>query len=129
MNQATLKRPFVRSVPIGIATIVGTRRGALKVIGFHRFAPRWFDGKPHTRWVVQCDCGAYDIRSGRSLKRQNMDDECGFCASERQEFRKAFYAREGRYPDYYELPHRPSRQPAKLPVESGTFATPLNAHA
>lgn len=73
----------------------GKRRGALVVIGY---------GVHRNRWVVQCDCGLYAYRSTRSLRRQNMDDYCGECASEASEFKKEFFQKHGRYPEYFELP-------------------------
>ena len=72
------------------------------MIGFHGFHRRRHD--IYTRWVVQCVCGAYDIRSRRSLRRQNMDDMCGFCWLEKEAFKTKFRAREGRDPEYFELP-------------------------
>lgn len=86
--------------PDGVEDRTGHRRGALAVVGF------WAYAKNHesTKWVVRCDCGMYTVRSGRSLRRVNIDDMCLACYLEKKAFRQAFHAKHGRDPEYFELP-------------------------
>lgn len=105
---ATKSRPPVRLVECECCKhFVGKRRGKLVVIGVTRghnkLRPKSAPKLP-PRWVVQCDCGAYDLRRTRTLHgRENMDDECGFCWSRKVEFRREFNRKNGRYPDYLDL--------------------------
>ena len=93
----------VATLPVSQANRTGERRGSLTVVGFYRYHIR-NDGAQESRWVCKCDCGAFTVRSGRSLKRKNMDDMCKFCRDEKQAFAQAFLATNGRLPEYFELP-------------------------
>lgn len=105
---ATKRRPPVRLVECECCKdLVGKRRGHLVALGVtrphnklrHQGAP-----KLPPRWVVQCDCGAYDLRRRRTLHgRENMDDECGFCSARKVEWRRDFFAKHGRHPDYLDM--------------------------
>lgn len=103
-HNATMKRPAVRSVTCQCCKdLTGLKRGTLTCIGLHNGHTGPFTDR--VRWVVRCDCGAYDIRrTGALTKRSNMDDVCGFCHDERYRFKKNFHAEHGRWPDYYEFP-------------------------
>lgn len=102
-QQATMRRPAVRIVACQCCRdLRGVKRGNLTVIGLHRAHDHRGFG---ARWVVQCTCGAYDIRRTRTLVgRENMDDMCGFCRHDRVEFKRRFHVDNGRYPDFYEHP-------------------------
>ena len=74
----------------------------MTVVGLHTLHDNLGRG---ARWVVRCDCGAYDIRRTRTLHgRENMSDKCGFCAADEVEFNRRFVLENGRYPDWYEMP-------------------------
>lgn len=57
-----------------------------------------------SKWVVKCECGMFTVRTGRAIRRQNMDDMCWACAGEKAMFRREFKEKHGRYPEYWELP-------------------------
>ena len=105
---ATLRRPAVRTVNCTCCPqLVGTRRGSLTVLGPTREHNRGSAVSKTPRWVVKCDCGAYDFRHRRPLVgRENLDDKCGFCQAHEAEFKTQFHEKHGRYPDYFEIPKR-----------------------
>lgn len=57
--------------------LTGFRKGSLVVKGYA--AEQDLKGKK-SRWVVRCDCGYYEIRTAKSLKNPNNDDDrCAVC--------------------------------------------------
>lgn len=121
MHRASMARPAVRMCPPNVEDRTGVRRGSLTVVGFHGYRQ---DQSGRTQWTVRCDCGAYDIRSGRALRRLNMDDRCGFCNVEENAFKQEFIKANGRYPDYYEMPTRKTTR--DKPLCRQTTASPTS---
>lgn len=64
--------PVSRIRPLTTQDLTGTRSGRLAVIGLH--------AKIKGRWVVRCDCGAYEVRTAKALRNpKNRNDRCVEC--------------------------------------------------
>lgn len=68
--------PALADVPLDKENHTGKRVGKLTVVGLAA-------DTPDTRWVVKCDCGAYEHRKSKVLKAAPNGDsahQCGACA-------------------------------------------------
>lgn len=70
-------KPLPFAAPKDMLRVVGQRRGRMTVIGY---AAKQGSQNKSARWVVRCDCGNYEQRSGilRWLSKPE-GDECGEC--------------------------------------------------
>ena len=85
-------RPITRAFPgPQDQDMTGKRFGGLRVIGYsmprHAAHSQWQRGKCKGQtigatWVTQCDCGKFEIRSTKSLKRESGKRKtCRICAA------------------------------------------------
>lgn len=93
MARRFITPPKMRPVPETakqLKDFTGHRSGRLVVIGLEDIPSdghRPFDKR--ARWVVRCDCGAYEVRRTRALYGRNEEDMCRDC------FQVANYSRRG----------------------------------
>lgn len=68
-------KPLPFNAPADILRVVGQRRGRMKVIGY---AANQGSQNKSARWVVRCDCGNYEQRTGilRWLSKPEGDQCC-----------------------------------------------------
>lgn len=64
-------KPPVIPVPERIPDFTGAIFGQLTVIGHYADC--------NGQWVVQCDCGSYELRSTKTVRRQNPNSCCNEC--------------------------------------------------
>lgn len=69
----TLKKPDNPT----FVDLTGRKKGTLTVIGVS-YSTLGSSGKG-LRWVVQCDCGSYEIRTTKSINKTLTYDACGIC--------------------------------------------------
>lgn len=87
--------PDLRPVTSNDPQLVGHRWGRLVVIGMLK---KWRSGSSAS-WVVRCDCGMYETRSARAIRRAlNPDEGCTRCGYVWHLKRQAYFDRTGAWP-------------------------------
>jgi hypothetical protein len=74
-----IRQPDVRAF---LRELVGRRFGKLIVMGLSTVPTA--DSGRSGRWVVRCDCGAYEVRRRAALMNRNALHECHDCGRERR---------------------------------------------
>lgn len=87
-------KPETNKVPANCPNLTGQRKGRFTVVGYYKSTKR-AKGSPST-WVVRCDCGMYEVRSGSALRNpMNDKDRCYDCQKLYQLQRNEEYRRLG----------------------------------
>jgi len=64
--------PRMKRLPFNAPNLVGVRFGRFTVLGMH--------ATKKGAWVVQCDCGDYEIRKSKAIQNpKNYGDRCTLC--------------------------------------------------
>lgn len=88
--------PVITKLKKGIPNLIGFRFGYLKVIGLSRHI--------NGRWVVRCDCGAYEVRKAKAIRnKENFGDRCHVCRQKAFDIKDYIYSKTGKDVDLRKL--------------------------
>jgi hypothetical protein len=68
--------------PEGVPNLIGYRNGRIEVIGYAGRRGKRPSGGSRTLWLVRCDCGRYEFRRNRSIKKAKRHrdiNQCNYC--------------------------------------------------
>lgn len=93
---------YVKSLPDRIRDLTGMKKGCLVVVGYISMDEKrrlGWTGKGN--WAVRCQCGRYEHRSQRDLRRaikKEYGDACTWCKNIWAEYVKAQFKKTGKWP-------------------------------
>lgn len=86
--------PMLRPVTPGQEDLTGVRFGKMVCVGL---AP--VNGGQVASWVARCDCGVYELRKAKTIKKRWPLEACGNCGYDFHLKRLDFKNRRGRWPN------------------------------